>query len=436
MEDLRTAILQYIRIQENVYRYSGQLPPVYNGKGQGQFTSQTHNTGCFLGQLPPVYNGKGCQPQVNSAGVFSSVSGRRVMRPCIFCSGGHYNDQCNEYVSLTDRKKRLTEQGRCFVCLKTGHYLKICPSLKKRCCDHCGKQGYHNRCLCPAKFPEKISNNDNAETFCSTDSNGVTSLPPDSRLSEEVQLKDDHLTYATESLLALGERVLLQTVVVPIFSSDGQTLINARVLLDSASQRTFMTTKLAQQLKLQFCQREHLSVSTFGAEKTREIDTHVVNFKMKAKDGSCLSLSANVLGRITGFIHRSPLLQKDVEFLKLIPQYQLADTIPNVTETTSVDILIGADFFWGIIGSDKVTLPSGMFMLSSKLGYIITGRCHSTDCSASTVHTMFVTFDIDKHLAESCCGLSELCCLSDSSGVSKPSLESLWSQRKMVIAQL
>ena len=181
MEDLRTAILQHIRIQENVYRYSGQLPPVYNGKGQGQFTSQTNNTGCFPGQLPPVYNGKGRQPQVNSAEVFSSVSGRRVMRPCIFCSGGPYNDQCNEYVSLTDRKKRLTEQGRCFVCLKTGHYLKICPSLKKCCCDHCGKQGYHNRCLCPAKFPEKISNNDNAEAFCSTDSNGVTSLPPDSR---------------------------------------------------------------------------------------------------------------------------------------------------------------------------------------------------------------------------------------------------------------
>ena len=285
-EDLRTAILQYIRIQENVYRYSGQLPPVYNGKGQGQFTSQTHNTGCFPGQLPPVYNGKGRQPQVNSVEVFSSVSGRRVMRPCIFCSGSYYNDQCNEYVSLTDRKKRLTEQGRCFVCLKTGHYLKNCPSLKKRCCDHCGKQGYHNRCLCPVKFPEKISNNDNAEAFCSTDSNGVTSLPPDSRLSEEVQLKDDHLTYATESLLASGERVLLQTAVVPIFSSDGQTLINSRVLLDSASQRIFMTTKLAQQLKLQFCQREHLSVSTFGAEKMREIDTHVVNFKMKAKDGS------------------------------------------------------------------------------------------------------------------------------------------------------
>ena len=40
-------------------------------------------------------------------------------------------------------------------------------------------------------------------------------------------------------------------------------------------------------------------MSTFGAEKTREVDTYVVNFKVKAKDGSYLSLSANVLKQIT-----------------------------------------------------------------------------------------------------------------------------------------
>ena len=76
---------------------------------------------------------------------------------------------------------------------------------------------------------------------------------------------------------------------------------------------------------------------------------HAVSFKMKAKDESFMLLSANVLKQIIRFIHRSPLLQKDLKFLKLIPQDQLADTIPNAAETTTVDILIGADFFWVMI---------------------------------------------------------------------------------------
>ena len=141
-------------------------------------------------------------------------------------------------------------------------------------------------------------------------------------------------TQFTQSLLAAGEQVLLQTTIVPVQSSDGRIFINARVLLDSVSQRTFMTVKLAQKLKLYCEYEEHLSVSTFGADKTREVDTYAVNFKVKAKDGSYLSLSANVLNQITSSLQRSLLSQRDLEFLKLIPSNQLADNIPIEAELT------------------------------------------------------------------------------------------------------
>ena len=45
---------------------------------------------------------------------------------------------------------------------------------------------------------------------------------------------------------------------------------------------------------------------------------------------------------------------------------------------STVDLLIGSDSFWDIIGGDKVTLPSGMFMLSLRFGYIVTGRSSGT----------------------------------------------------------
>ena len=73
-------------------------------------------------------------------------------------------------------------------------------------------------------------------------------------------------------LLASGERVMLQIATVSIQSLDGSVTITAHVLLDSASQRTFITDRLARELKLVSKYKELLSVSTFGAEKASNVE--------------------------------------------------------------------------------------------------------------------------------------------------------------------
>jgi len=152
------------------------------------------------------------------------------------------------------------------------------------------------------------------------------------------------------------------------------TSTTARVLLDSASQRTFMTKNLAKQLNLKSEHQELLSVSTFAASKSADLNTYVIQFHVELKDGTNLAMFANVLPQITNGIQRTPLLQKDIEFLKILPKEKLADFIPCTLETTQIDLLIGSDYFWNIVGGDKIVLPSGMFMLPSTLGYVITGR--------------------------------------------------------------
>ena len=67
---------------------------------------------------------------------------------------------------------------------------------------------------------------------------------------------------------------MLQTANVPIQMAEG-TLVMARVLLDSASHRTFMTEKLAKQLKLHSQCKELLSVLTFGAKMYKML-THML----------------------------------------------------------------------------------------------------------------------------------------------------------------
>ena len=70
--------------------------------------------------------------------------------------------------------------------------------------------------------------------------------------------------------------MLLQTAFRSIQGENGQ-VIRARVLLDSARQRTFMTNQLAQKLRLSIKHKEYLSVSTFVASKATNIDTNVAN---------------------------------------------------------------------------------------------------------------------------------------------------------------
>ena len=52
----------------------------------------------------------------------------------------------------------------------------------------------------------------------------------------------------------------------------------------------------------------------------------------------------------------------------------MADSIPVQPDLASIDILLGSDYFWNIIDRERIVLPSGLLLLSSKLGYILTGR--------------------------------------------------------------
>ena len=147
------------------------------------------------------------------------------------------------------------------------------------------------------------------------------------------------------------------------------TLVKARVLLDSANHCTFMTEKLVKQLKFQPQCKELLSESTFGARNVQDVDTYVVDFNLMTEDDSPLLLHANVVHKIIGSIQRGPLQSSDLEFLLLISPKEMANTVPKNLEPTNIDLLIGSDYFCNILSTETVTLLSGLYLVSSKVGY-------------------------------------------------------------------
>ena len=52
----------------------------------------------------------------------------------------------------------------------------------------------------------------------------------------------------------------------------------------------------------------------------------------------------------------------------------MADSIPSQTESSTVELLIGSDYYLDIILSQKIEVQPGLYLLASKLGWKLTGR--------------------------------------------------------------
>ena len=205
-----------------------------------------------------------------------------------FCKGIHFNN-CDKFVIVADT---IIKPRSLFVCLKVGHTYEECPHAQSKSCYYCHKVGHHHRSICPKHFGVP-SNNDTNQTSVNVNS----SEAGQPTISTET---NDDVNYAklSHTLLASEEKVLLQTAKVIVSGTNG-CKVSARVLLDSASQRTFVFEQLAKQLQLPLQQKELLSTSTFGGKGLEGLDTYVVQFSIITKEDTLITLSANVLQQIT-----------------------------------------------------------------------------------------------------------------------------------------
>ena len=226
-----------------------------------------HNNSGPVGQRnrPP-------QPRPTAEGLLASNS-RNTQARCMYCTESHWSDECPKYSILQARKENL--KGSCFNCLKKGHVLKDCTL--DRACAHCGKRKSHHRSLCQKLFKAPIEK---------TESN----------------------------MMASSNQVLMQTATVVVKNSQGNSSVSVRLILDSGSQRSYITESLAKGLKLTIDPTEKLSVVTFGSDKPKRIDYRPSKLELLLKDGSVKSLKVAVVPSITGKINRVPLKKEDIEF--------------------------------------------------------------------------------------------------------------------------
>ena len=323
-------------------------------------------------------------------------SARDSSSRCVYCTQPHPSHQCT---TITDRDKRreiVTTKRLCFNCLGP-HRVTDCTAKGR--CRTCRRKHHTSLCSQPTDTQRSLS------TCATTSTSSSAPAPTQPAASEPVQSTPaSHATCAPSqpaaaACLAAGQNVILQTATSPIFADQGRRTASIRILLDSGSQRTYLSKRMAQTLRLQPSLHEPLSISTFGDTQPFTVDTHLVHFQLGLKDGSRMDLSANVVPDITGVIHRGTTPPEDDSFLRALPPSLLADSLPSADDNARVDLLIGSDFFWELMSSDRIVLPSGLLLIQSKLGYILTGKC-ITATPSKEVGTLFVHTQVRQSLPQ------------------------------------
>ena len=319
---------------------------------------------------------------------------------CRYCAKAHWSDQCPSFRSVNERKAKL--QNSCFRCLKEGHRSDECKLTKK--CFYCGEQNSHHRSLCPQKFKPK-----------STMAHAV---------NENVHTQESEIQSSQQNesaLLSANEVVLMQTALTTVTNLQASKSTETRLFLDSGSQRTYITERLCTELGLTVSDSDTLNVVTFGSAKPQSIKTKSTKLNIKLKNGDMLKITANVVPLISSDIHRQPVksLQKK-EMLQLLQSVVLADTLPSKGENSSIEFLIGNDFYLDLILGQKVELQPGLYLLSSKLGWILSGRSNEYQQCDNDVN-MFVMTPGSVALTSNC---TQQC---DPEIKCKPNIDDFWN---------
>ncbi|MEE4247170.1 MAG: DUF1759 domain-containing protein [Kangiellaceae bacterium] len=291
---------------------------------------------------------------------------------CPLCSKpGHSLVKCFRLTkgTVTERKDRLQKIRACFRCLSVedSHSFKLCD----KCCSVCG--GKHHRLLCSTKPSGR-----HVETVEST----VVNTPP------------------VLSSLSSPTSVLLQMFSVKVQGPEGE--VNAVVLLDTGSDRSFISRDLVKRVKPRWVSSNTLSYASFGSGTASQPMVRGI-FEV---DLPGVKLHATEVPVICATLQRPPVPREVIEAFK----GKLAEI--SLGASTAVDILIGLDQYWEIMTGKAVRISDGLIAQESRFGWILSGKVPSQQTSALMVSSLHVSTalsdtDMRRFWELDCIGISD-----------------------------
>ena len=276
-------------------------------------------------------------------------NGNRVV--CVYCEKDHVSSSCNTITDAAARKELLRKSGRCFVCLKRHHLSRDCRSNFN--CKKC--RGRHHVSICVR-----------------TTSKCGGKPPTTQEGGEKSQGSDNPAVPVTTCYVGSQTPILLQTAKLRLVNpNDGNPETSARAILDSGSQRTYVTSQVRERLKLPTIATETIRIKTFGNSEGYDKTCDIVNFGVRIKSGAMLEIAALVVPLICSPLTSQPITTSG-ECQEHLLGLELADSADS-DDVLEVDVLIGSDWYWNLVTGRVIRGKSGPIAIHTKVGWILSG---------------------------------------------------------------
>ena len=282
---------------------------------------------------------------------------QQFMKSCRYCQGPHFSDQCLKYSTPEMRKNRI--KGCCFICLRPGHTVRECRIDKP--CIYCQRRRNHHRSLCPSRIAYQTKNEKAPQRMLIGHESEIQ--PPRDELVEPKR---------ELGLLAVGESVIMQTARIIIRNPNNSYTSKVRVLFDTGSLRSYVTETLMRRLKAHSTRVENVHLLTFGSNSSKSLSTPIVMLELIPKSGKRIPLEFAVIPVITGKTSTTTVDLFQVPFP--FEKYEMSEEVSRVAENSSIDVLIGNDYYNDLITARKVQIVPGLYLLESRFGWILSGR--------------------------------------------------------------
>ncbi|KAL0829475.1 hypothetical protein ABMA28_004237 [Loxostege sticticalis] len=260
---------------------------------------------------------------------------------CILCNESHYLFNCEKFRSLSieDRIQKAKETKVCLNCLRPGHIDSKCSLVP---CRYCKKR--HNTLLHLSELePTPVP---------AIPVNSINHLANDSNSSKQ---------FTTPS------HVLLSTALVKVLDGRGGAH-SARLLLDNGSTANIVTQSLCGKLGLS--RRDAYSTVTGINQHTSQCTQSCSLTIMSIHDDFKFTVDCLILPEITKCLPSSFI---NIESIPLPKGIQLADPTFNIPSV--IDILVGAEVFWSVLGNNQINLGKNQPKLyETKLGWLVSGH--------------------------------------------------------------
>ncbi|XP_031337273.1 uncharacterized protein LOC116166460 [Photinus pyralis] len=254
---------------------------------------------------------------------------------CVFCSESHFSQNCKKGLSIEEKQKIVSNQKLCFACLRPGHCRFQCRKYVK--CSKCNQKHYDIMCV---------------------------PRTPTTAVKE------------TPTLVACADKpmVIMQTLVCYVHT--GQLI---RVLLDSASHRSYITKRLVQIIKPNLIGQDTFKHMLFGGQISSEIAHNLYEIEL-------ISLGGNKRFKMKVLDQEQICGTIDTVNCEMIEEInQLGIILAEDGVNRPVDILIGADTIGSFITGMKL-INETLIAYETVLGWCLLG----TSSMSTTTMTNFI----------------------------------------------